>query len=251
MALVDRGRLDYLPLDFDSRSLLDRWGVLDRRFGPGGDAATNGAQRLFPTTGRFLDYIVLNANRPLFRDVQLRRAVNYALDRPKLAAAFHDSPGDQIVPPSVDGFPAGASYPIDGPDLTIARRLAGNRRRHAVLSYCTFFPYGDDGLRAIAPRVKSDLARIGIDVTIVRTDECPRTYDASSNRADLLLVTNFGALLSDPLSYLDPALTRGRYGSVLGPGLWSSASFRRRFEAARALQRASADAHVRPPRAAS
>ena len=133
VALVDRGKLDYLPLDFDSRLAA----LAPRRARPAlrarSPAAEHGGQRYFPTTGAFLDYIVLNASRPLFRDVRLRRAVNYALDRPTLAAAFHDAPGDQIVPPSVAGFPAGAVYPIDGPDLTTARRLAGDRRRHAVL----------------------------------------------------------------------------------------------------------------------
>jgi ABC-type transport system substrate-binding protein/tRNA A-37 threonylcarbamoyl transferase component Bud32 len=236
VTLVDRGSLDYLPIEFDSEGLLRRWGVLDRRYGTKSRAARRGAQRYFPTTGRFVDYIVLNANRPLFRDARLRRAVNYVLDRPALAAVFHDSPGDQIVPPSVEGFPSGAFYPIDGPDLVTARRLAGDLHRHAILSYCTFFPFGDDGLRPVAPIVKANLARIGIDVSIVRTDECPPDYDASSNRADLLLITNFGSQLSDPMPFLDQALARGPYASALGPGPWTSASFRRRFGAARALR---------------
>ena len=191
--------------------MLRRWGPLDSRHGPASAAAEQGRQRYFPIKAPFIDYIVLNANRPLFRDVRLRRAVNYALDRPKLAQSFHDEPGDQIVTPAVDGFPAGAVYPVDGPDLETARRLAGNRDRKAVLTYCTFFPFGDDGLRLVAPLVKADLARIGIDVSIVRTDECPQEYDASSNRADLLLVTNFGSQVPDALPFLDMALNRGRY----------------------------------------
>ncbi len=236
VTLVDRGSLDYLPIEFDPEGLLAPWGVLDRRYGPGSSAARRGGQRYFPAPGTFLDYIVLNANRPLFRDERLRRAVNYALDRPVLARLFHDRPGDQIVPPFVEGFPAGAVFPIDGPDLTTARRLAGGLHRHAVLSYCTFFPFGDDGERVIAPIVQANLARIGIDVSIVRTAECPSNYDESSNRADLLLVTNFGSQLSDPMAFLDPALAHGRYGSALGPGPWTSASFRRRLEAARELR---------------
>ena len=50
VALVDRGKLDYLPLDFDRRSLLDRWGVLDRRYGPDRDAAEYGAQEVIVVT---------------------------------------------------------------------------------------------------------------------------------------------------------------------------------------------------------
>ena len=93
--------------------------------------------------------------------------------------------------------------------------------------------------------MKANLARIGIDVSIVRTDECPPEYDASSNRADLLLVTNFGSQVSDPLPFLDRALARGRYASALGPGPWYSPSFLRRFEAARGAAWAGADAGVR------
>jgi ABC-type transport system substrate-binding protein len=235
VALVDSGRLDYLPGEYDSDSLLWVHGPLDGRFGPGSAAAARGGQRYFPTSGGFVDYLVLNAGRPLFRDGRVRRAVEYALDRPRLAVAYRDEPADQIVPPRVDGFPAGAAYPVDGPDLTSARRLAGDRSRHAVLFYCTFFPFGDDGLRAVAPAVKAELARIGIAVAIVRKDECPREYDAAARRADLLLVTNFGTITADPLAYLDPALADGSYGSALRPGPWNDASFRRRFEAARAL----------------
>ncbi|MFL5928922.1 MAG: ABC transporter substrate-binding protein, partial [Gaiellaceae bacterium] len=234
--LVDRGAVDYLPVDYDGDSLLSRGGVLDRRYGPASAVARRGRRRYFPTSGTFLDYIVLNASRPLFRDPRMRRAVNLALDRPALAASFHDDPADAIVPPAVDGFRAGSVYPVDGPELATARNLAGTVRRHAVLSYCTFFPYGDDGLRRVAPIVKANLARIGINVTVVRTDECAPRYDAASRRADLLLVTNFGSDVPDPLAFLGPALAHGTYGSALGPGPWNDTSFRRRLEAARSLR---------------
>jgi ABC-type transport system substrate-binding protein len=173
---------------------------------------------------------VLNTERPLFRDVRMRRAVNYALDRPALSASFHDTPGDGIVPPSVDGFPPGTIYPIDGPDLATARRLAGDGSHRARLTDGTFFPFGDDGERQVAPIVKKNLARIGIDVTIVRIDECPQEYDAATKQADLLLVTNFGEIVSDAVPYLDSVLNEGRYHAALGRGPWYSASFRRRLE---------------------
>ena len=238
VALVDRGELDYLPLDFDNESLLGRHHALERRYGPGTSAARNGGQRYFVNVGAFLDYIVLNANRPLFRDVRMRQAVNYALDRLALAASFNDLPGDGIVPPIFDGFRAGVVYPVDGGDLAAARRLAGtnNRPRRAVLSYCIFFPWGDGGQRNVAPLVKSQLARIGIDVTVVEKNDCPTEYDSTTAGSDLLLVTNFGAIVRDPLQYLDMALANGRYGSALGSGPWSSPSFRRRLEQLRALR---------------
>ena len=250
VALVDRGELDYLPAEFDGDSLLWRHGVLDDRYGPGSAAAEHGGQRYFPTTGQ-----LPRLHRAQREPPALPRRADAACGQVRARPAARSqrpsttSRATRSSRRAVDGFPAGAVYPVDGPDLATARRLAGNRARRAVLTYCTFFPFGDDGLRSVAPLVKADLARIGIDVSIVRTDECPTEYDASSNRADLLLVTNFGQSLRDPLPYLDPALARGPYASALGPGPWRSASFRRRFEAAQRAARARAHARLRAARA--
>ena len=166
----------------------------------------------------------------------MRRAVNEALDRTKLARSFHDVPGDEIVPQSVGGFRSGTVFPTGAPDLAAARGLAGGRPRHAVLAYCTFFPFGNSGLAGIARSFRTNLARIGIDVSIVRLQDCPRRYDAASRRADILLVTNFGTFVNDPDAYVQLALRRGAFGSALGPGPWYGAAFQRRLAAARVLR---------------
>ncbi|MFL5927409.1 MAG: protein kinase domain-containing protein, partial [Gaiellaceae bacterium] len=51
VALVDRGAVDYLPVDYDGDSLLSRGGVLDRRYGPASAVARRGRRRYFPTSG--------------------------------------------------------------------------------------------------------------------------------------------------------------------------------------------------------
>src|SRR5205823_13856264 len=101
----------------------DPGGVLADRSGAGAAAARAGGQQYFLYPAPLLDYIVFNTNRPLFRGVRLRRAVNYATDRRALAAAFGDAPADRIVPPAVPGFPARRIYPLDRPDLVTARKL--------------------------------------------------------------------------------------------------------------------------------
>ncbi len=193
----------------------------------------------------FLDYIVLNAGRPLFSDVRRRRAVNLGIDRPALALAYRDRPGDSIVPPAVPGFPAGASYPVGAPDLALARRLLGGVRHRAVLSYCTYFPFGDFDLGRISGIVRAQLARIGIDASVVATQQCPSPYDAGARQADLLLVTNFGSEVRDPASFLERAVEPGAYGAAMGPGPWSSPAFRRRLEHARSLRGAARTAAYR------
>jgi ABC-type transport system substrate-binding protein len=165
----------------------------------------------------------------------MRRAVNYAIDRRALAAAFDDAPADRIVPPAVPGFPAGRVYPLDGPDLVAARKLAGRGSRHAVLYWC-----GPDARqRTLAHIVSSDLARIGISVSVAASQSCPTNgrYDAQMKRADLILFSGLGSEERDPAPFLDQELVRdGSVGSALGPGLWTTAGFRKRLERAAALR---------------
>jgi peptide/nickel transport system substrate-binding protein len=234
IGLANVGAVDLLPQDFDNTSNLMLPGsVLDRREGAASPAAHARRQRFFLYNAPLLDYIVLNADRPLFHNARLRRAVSYALDRRVMAESFADAPYDQIVPPAVPGFAPGHSYPVSGPDLSKARRLAGNRPRRARLYFCD-----NPGQAPVASIVRSDLRRIGITVTIDQAGQCPDHYDKRSRRADLILVN--GQLWSeerDPQPFLDQALAGdGRFGSALGRGLWTSPGFRQELRRTRLLR---------------
>jgi ABC-type oligopeptide transport system substrate-binding subunit/DNA-binding beta-propeller fold protein YncE len=234
-ALADRGMLDYLPSDLSRYSLLAPGGVLDDRNGPGSAAARDGKQRYFLEPVPWVDELVFNAQRPLFHDVRLRRAVNYALDRGALAAASDDAPTDQIIPPAITGVQAAHIYPLERPDLGTARRLAGSRQRRAVLyTACQF------GTSSVAPLIRSELAKIGIAVSVTRGTCDGSHYNAQSRRADLILAhTPFsvlGTTEDDPASFLDGLLTTNATGAALGPGLWTAPSFRKRVTRARPLR---------------
>ena len=233
VALTDAGQIDLLPYDFDIYSPLAPGGVLDRRYGPGSPAANRGAQRYFLEPMPVVDAVVFNANRPLFRNVRLRRAVSYALDRPALAAVVRHVPDDQLIPPAVRGFPAGRIFPLNRPNLRTARRLAGHGNRHAVLFAATC----STGTSDIGDVLRSDLAKIDIKVAIVLSDACPGRYDRTTERADLLLFAYGGNTLElDPEPFLHQVLASGVYGAALGPGLWSSPSFRKRVDRAGTLK---------------
>ena len=86
---------------------------------------------------------MLNTSRPLFADVKLRRAVNYAIDRRALARlGFSPStpapevPTDQYLIPGARGFRDAGIYPFS-PDVATARRLAGGRHPRVVFYSCT------------------------------------------------------------------------------------------------------------------
>jgi peptide/nickel transport system substrate-binding protein len=134
-------------------------------FGPGSPAAQAGHQQFFVNPLLATRWVALNTSRPLFANVQLRKAVNYALDRPAMSAAtgaYGLSPTDQILPPGMPGFRDDDLYPLGGPDLATAQALAtasGQVPATAVL-YAQDTPPGHHWAQVI----QTDLAAIDIDV---------------------------------------------------------------------------------------
>jgi len=124
--------------------------------------------RLFMKPGLTMRMFVFNSSRPLFRNnPQLRKAVNFALDRKALQGVgggpLAGALTDQYLPPSVPGFRDAAIYPLDHADVPRAQALArGNLRGgRAVLVVSDF-----QQPVVAAQLAKRQLAEIGLDVTI-------------------------------------------------------------------------------------
>jgi YVTN family beta-propeller protein len=113
-----------------------------------------------------IEYLAFNTRRPLFSSVRMRRAVNYALDRPALASqALPGGPGrptDQYIPPAVPGFADASIYPLDGPDLSQARRLARGAGGGKAVMYTCEDPWCSHN----AAVVSSNLRAIGIELEV-------------------------------------------------------------------------------------
>jgi peptide/nickel transport system substrate-binding protein len=137
-AEIKAGNIDYAADGLPNEDYL----AINADFGPGSPAAQAGHQQFFVDPGLRTQYVALNVSRPLFANVQLRKAVNYAVDRPALAAvpgAFAYSPTDQILPPGMPGFHDHDLYPLGGPDLATAQALAtasGGRCRRRLSCTC-------------------------------------------------------------------------------------------------------------------
>jgi YVTN family beta-propeller protein len=92
-----------------------------------------------------LDYFVLNTHRPLFSDVRMRQAVNYAINRSALAALgggvgpTPEHPADHYLPPGMPGYRDMHVYPST-PNLVKARALAKGNGRSAILYTANFSP---------------------------------------------------------------------------------------------------------------
>jgi class 3 adenylate cyclase/ABC-type transport system substrate-binding protein len=164
VTLVEAGRADYL-----GAVPAERIAALEREYGPRGAAARAGRQRYFSGAAPVLHYFAFNTRRPLFARTRTRQAVSAALDRRALAARLPAPPGvpgrptDQFIPPGLPGFRDAAIWPLGGPDLVRARRLAGKRRRRSAVLYTCSFPACLEQGRI----VRRNLAAIGIDVEVV------------------------------------------------------------------------------------
>jgi ABC-type oligopeptide transport system substrate-binding subunit len=110
------------------------------------------------------DYVALNTSRPTFANVAMRRAANYAVDRPamlRVRGAFAGKRTDQILPPGMGGFRDVKVYPLKGADYAKAKSLAGNKCGKVRLDSTT----SATG-QALAQVFKYNLTQIGCDVDV-------------------------------------------------------------------------------------
>jgi YVTN family beta-propeller protein len=204
-AQIEAGAADY-ALDGVDVSDVPR---LAARYGPGSPAARNGREQYFVNKLLATRLIVLNTHRPLFHDLRLRQAINYAIDRSKLTKIPGDAlPTDQYLPPGVPGFKDVDIYPFT-PNVSAARRLAGAHRRTAILYTHNSADCGPVCAQ-LAQVMKLNLGAIGIDV-VTRTFSPEALVARIARRGepfDLALPLAWGADFPDPASFLgSPGIT--------------------------------------------
>ena len=171
-AEIEAGTADYTDLShYPSATIAARAARLAAQYGAGSAAAARGSQQYFVNPGDQLDFFFLNTHRTLFRDVRVRQAVNYAIDRRALAQLgdlfqpVPERPTDHYLPPGMPGFRDANVYPTT-PNVVMARELikqAHAANRTAVLDACDAYPCPEQ-----AQIVKTDLAKIDLRVQINR-----------------------------------------------------------------------------------
>ena len=110
------------------------------------------------------DYVALNTSRPTFASAKLRKAANFAIDRPamlRVRGAFAGKRTDQILPPNMRGFKDAKIYPLKGADYKKAKSLAGSSCKGVTL-YTATSPTGQN----LAQVFKYNLSQIGCDVNV-------------------------------------------------------------------------------------
>jgi YVTN family beta-propeller protein len=190
-----------------SASVLARLHALEHQFGPGSAAARTGHQRFFVNPWSDVEYFALNTTRHLFASARMRRAVNYAIDRRALVQHQFLFNGawatDHYLVPGIPGSRPLDIYPLGGPNLAKARRLAGPVHAHATMYTCTNAQCRED-----ARIVQADLAKIGITVQITALPDWQRRLATQGDPWDIGW-SNWIADFSDPFTMInglfDPA----------------------------------------------
>ena len=233
---VEAGKADYVTLFESPRSETAR---LAARYGPSSPLGHAGRQQYFLQPFLANQFLVLNTTRPLFASARMRRAVNFAVDRRALADAqtsfgrYVALPTDQYLPPGMNGFRDATIYPLDGPDVARARRLAGRQRRTAVL----LTGNGVDTM-ARARILVRNLAAIGIHVRHKALS--PDAFNARVAKKGEWDIAGGGWITDgyyDPFNFLN-IFFDGNLRSTIGlgfAGILNDQVYNRRLEAAEKL----------------
>jgi peptide/nickel transport system substrate-binding protein len=75
-----------------------------------------------------VDYMAMNNARAPFNNLNLRKSVEYAIDRPaqvRLLGAYAGTRTSQILVPGIPGYKAFNAYPIKGADVAKAKEIGG------------------------------------------------------------------------------------------------------------------------------
>jgi ABC-type transport system substrate-binding protein len=157
--------------------------------------------RLTPSSNAATEFLAFNTDRPLFHDIRMRRAVQFALDRRALAEATGNLvPATRLLGPGEIGYEPRPLYPPAG-DLRAARRLTADRSARVVVYTWNDPPYTD----AFNSALREQLSAIGLRMSVLRMEQgIPAdAWLAKARRADLI----WGGLNAgnpDPATYLQP-----------------------------------------------
>ena len=169
-------------------------------------AALAAGDRYRRTPYNRIQFFAFNTDRPLFRDVRMRRAVQYALDRQALADADPAGglPTTRLFYPSIVGYDDTPLYPLRG-DVRTARKLAAGRAAKVVVYIWDDPPYTDAFNRSL----RNQLAAIGLDMTVLRSTnrdfaDGGAGYVAKATRSDLIWGGLNEQTSADPATYLQP-----------------------------------------------
>jgi peptide/nickel transport system substrate-binding protein len=213
---VEKGDVDYAADGIPPAA----YSQLAGKYGPGSQAAKDGKQQLFVNPILSFRYLALSTSRPLFGNVKLRKAVNYAIDRRALLiqrGALAGRPTDQYLPPGLPAYHDEQIYPLDRPDVDRAKQLAGpGNHGKAVVYTCNVSPCPEQ-----AQIVQQNLKEIGIDTEIrqfTRAVEITKT-GTKGEPFDIDAGAGWLADYADPYDFINVLLDGSKIQNANNPNI--------------------------------
>jgi YVTN family beta-propeller protein len=180
---IERGTADY---SFDGVPP-DRITELQTRF----------ASQLYVTPADSTNELVLNTRVAPFTDIRVRRALNYAIDRAKIARLLgqYNKPSCQALPPYLPGYRPYCPYTLDpnpaevwhAPNLQEAERLiAASHTRGTPITIWNLGGYSN-GYSTIEPYLVSLLDQLGYPTTVKNDANASLPFADSRTRGQAAL----------------------------------------------------------------
>jgi peptide/nickel transport system substrate-binding protein len=160
--------------------------------------------RYFVNGGLNVDYIALNTTRPAFKSAGMRKAANFAVDRPALVRVRGFLAGkrnDQVLPPGLAGYQDYKIYPIKGADYAKAKAMAsGAGGCKDVTVYTGNTAVGQN----LAQVFKYNLSQIGCNVN-VKLFQGFQIYIAAGTKGEPFdaVFAGWFADYADPYDFID------------------------------------------------
>jgi peptide/nickel transport system substrate-binding protein len=161
--------------------------------------------RYFVNGGSNIDYVALNTSRPAFSKIAMRKAAQYAVDRPALVRQRGFLAGrrdDQILPPGIAGYKNYKLYPIKGSDYTKAKSLA---QQAGGCKDVTLYTTNNAVGQGLGQVFKYNLDQIGCNVN-VKLLQGFQIYIATGTKGepyDAAIGVGWFADYADPYDFID------------------------------------------------
>jgi peptide/nickel transport system substrate-binding protein len=160
-------------------------------------------------------YAFLNVHTPPFDDVRVRRALNFAVDRGRVAELVGtretEVPTCQLLPPGIQGYAPSCPFTVNpnpagtwtGPDLARARRLvAASGTRGMRVEF-----WGSHPRESVGRYFATLLHRLGYRATVRSFDQVHALYEAwldEARRPPQIGLWGWAAAEASPLGFLKP-----------------------------------------------
>lgn len=165
--------------------------------------------RIVTVTSRYLG---MNCQMAPFTDVRVRRALNYAVNKPKLIAVLNGRGivANGVMPPGLPGYnPDLAGYPYDPERARQLLAQAGFARGFAA----TLWMPADQTMMIIGQSIQQDLDLVGVHLRLKAVAFAPFLEAIRQPHTVPLLFAGWEADFPDPSNFLEVLLSRRQWGA--------------------------------------